>query len=94
MFPHVLMLIAIGVAPVAQFIEAAAGGVLARVQDGDLVTVDCEQGTLQLHVEADALAARAPAAVPPSEAGWGRELFSVFRDNVSDANQGASVLFR
>ena len=74
--------------------EAAAGGMLARVQDGDVVTVDCENGSLTLHVGADALAARTPAAAPPSAPGWGRDLFSVFRDNVSDANQGASVLFR
>ena len=69
-------------------------GALTQELAGDLVTVDCEQGTLQLHVEADALSARAPATAPPSEAGWGRELFGMFRDNVSDANQGASVLFR
>ena len=74
--------------------EAAAGGALARVQDGDVVTVDCENGSLAVHVGSDALAARTPAGAPPPAAGWGRELFGVFRDNVSDANQGASVLFR
>ncbi len=74
--------------------EAAADGALARVQDGDVVTVDCEQGRLTLHVDADVLAARTPATAPPAETGWGRELFATFRDNVADANAGASVFFR
>ncbi|MBL8311299.1 MAG: phosphogluconate dehydratase [Burkholderiales bacterium] len=74
--------------------EAAAGGGLARVQDGDVVTLDCDRGTLRLHVDADVLAGRNPAATPAAESGWGRELFTVFRDNVADANVGASVFFR
>ena len=71
--------------------EAAAGGALARVQDGDIVTVDCETGALMLHVDEATLAARPNAPVPDAQTGWGRELFSVFRDNVSDANVGAST---
>ena len=31
--------------------EAAAGGALARVQDGDMVTVDCETGMLLLQLD-------------------------------------------
>ena len=71
--------------------EAAAGGALARVRDGDIVTVDCETGTLTVHVDAEILAARAAAPVPDSQTGWGRELFGAFRDNVSDADCGASI---
>ena len=71
--------------------EAAAGGALARVQDGDMVTVDCETGVLMLHVDEATLAARSNAPVPEAQTGWGRELFGVFRDNVSDANVGASI---
>lgn len=71
--------------------EAAAGGALARVQDGDIVTVDCESGTLRVHVDDATLAARTNAPAPDSQTGWGRELFATFRDNVSDANVGASV---
>ena len=74
--------------------EAAAGGALARVQDGDLVTVDCETGTLAVHVDAATLVARTNAPVPDSQTGWGRELFSAFRDNVSDAHLGASIFFK
>ncbi|MEQ1595292.1 MAG: phosphogluconate dehydratase [Casimicrobium sp.] len=74
--------------------EAAAGGPLARVLDGDIVTVDCDAGTLTLHVDDTTLAARSNASVPESQTGWGRELFAVFRDNVSDAHLGASVFFK
>ena len=71
--------------------EAAAGGALARVRDGDLVTVDCIEGTLTLHVDAAELAARTNAPTPESDTGWGRELFSAFRDNVSAAHLGATI---
>ena len=71
--------------------EAAAGGALARVQDGDLVTVDCDTGTLTLHVDEATLAARTSAPAPEAQTGWGRELFGAFRDNVSDADRGASI---
>ena len=64
------------------------------MRDGDVVTVDCEHGTLTLHVDSETLAVRVPASAPVAEAGWGRELFAVFRDNVGYANVGASVLFR
>ena len=71
--------------------EAAAGGALARVQDGDIVTVDCHSGTLHLHVDDVTLAARGNAPAPAAKSGWGRELFAPFRDNVSNADCGASI---
>ncbi len=74
--------------------ESAAGGALARVIDGDVVTVDCDTGTLTVHVDAATLAARISAPAPESETGWGRELFATFRDNVSDAHLGASIFFK
>ena len=72
--------------------EAAVGGPLARVQDGDLVTLDADAGVLDLHVAPYDLEARA-AAVPDDARvfGTGRELFSSFRAAVGPADQGASV---
>ncbi|QWZ07055.1 phosphogluconate dehydratase [Nocardioides panacis] len=72
--------------------EAAVGGPLARVQDGDLVTLDADAGVLELHVAPYDLDARA-AAVPDDTLvfGTGRELFSSFRAAVGPADQGASV---
>ena len=71
--------------------EAAAGGPLARVQDGDIVTVDCNSGTLHLHVDDATLLARSNAPTPAAKSGWGRELFATFHDNISVADCGASI---
>ena len=72
--------------------EAAVGGPLARVRDGDLVTLDADAGVLELHVAPYDLEAR-DAAVPDDTRvfGTGRELFSSFRAAVGPADQGASV---
>ena len=72
--------------------ECAAGGMLARVRDGDQVTVDAESGTLTVDVPEDELAAREPAAMPDSRFGTGRELFQGFRGRVTSAEEGASSL--
>jgi phosphogluconate dehydratase len=72
--------------------EAAVGGPLARVRDGDLVTLDADAGVLELHVAPYDLEART-ADVPDDTRvfGTGRELFSSFRAAVGPADQGASV---
>ncbi|WP_374227986.1 phosphogluconate dehydratase [Nocardioides sp. TRM66260-LWL] len=71
--------------------EAALDGPLARVVDGDVITVDAEAGTLE--IDAD-LSGRAPTGGPASDAAWvgtGRELFAAFRRAVGPADAGASV---
>lgn len=74
--------------------EAAMGGPLARLQDGDLLSLDANLGTLYCDVEDEEFAARAPAAPPnDSEEGVGRELFGIFRRVVSTPEAGASVIF-
>ncbi|MEM9603364.1 MAG: phosphogluconate dehydratase [Pseudomonadota bacterium] len=83
-----------GVVPAALHVspEAAAGGTIARVYDGDTVRVDCDAGTLSVCVSDDILIQRDPCTVAASEAGLGREMLAVFRDTVSSAEQGASVI--
>ncbi len=71
--------------------EARAGGMLARVRDGDIITLDAQAGTLELQVEPEALAAREAATPPQEEPTLGRGLFGVMRGGVSDAGSGASV---
>jgi len=74
--------------------EAAAGGPLARVRDGDIITVDAVAGTLTVHVPDDEFAARAPSGGAPSPkamAGTGRQLFASMRAAVGPADQGASI---
>ena len=74
--------------------EAALGGPLARVQDGDLVTVDARTGRLDLDVSEAELAARTSTGRAPTGEEWvgtGRELFAGFRATVGPADSGASV---
>jgi phosphogluconate dehydratase len=75
--------------------EAVEGGVIAKVQNGDLIELDSEAGTLQVHVDAAELAAR-PAAecdLSTHASGMGRELFANMRALASGAESGASILF-
>lgn len=75
--------------------EALADGPIARVRDGDMITLDCERGELRLEVDASTLAAR-PIVHPrmtAHETGSGRELFSLFRRHVGAAEAGASPLW-
>jgi phosphogluconate dehydratase len=75
--------------------EAFAGGLLAKVQDGDIIRVDAEKGILELKVSEDELRGRQPAR-PSLEAhrhGMGRELFGVLRRDLTGAEEGASSVF-
>jgi phosphogluconate dehydratase len=74
--------------------EATAGGPIARLRTGDLIRLDAERGTLEVRLEAAALAAR-PAAPDPraGEAGCGRELFAHMRAMAQPAERGAGMFF-
>jgi phosphogluconate dehydratase len=75
--------------------EALADGPIARVMDGDWITLDCERGVLELEVDAATFAAR-PVQHPDlshNQHGTGRELFGLFRTHASTAESGASPLF-
>ncbi|HTS12723.1 MAG TPA: IlvD/Edd family dehydratase [Candidatus Limnocylindrales bacterium] len=71
--------------------EAAAGGPLALVESGDMVTLDVAKRLLCLEVEESVLAARrAKWAAPPLPArGWER----LYVKHVMQANQGADLDF-
>ncbi|WP_349256460.1 phosphogluconate dehydratase [Aliidongia sp.] len=73
--------------------ESAEGGPLARIQDGDMIRLDVDAGTLELLVAPDILAARTPATFDAQRnaKGTGRELFGVLRRAVSGAEEGATV---
>ncbi len=59
--------------------EAAEGGPLARIQDGDIVRVDAVAGTIGVLVDPAEWAARAIARQPAQPMGTGRELFALMR---------------
>ena len=73
--------------------EAKAGGPIALIEEGDMIRVDSEMGTLELLVDAAELSARTPATpdLSGNEFGLGRELFAPFRAAVGTADNGASV---
>ncbi len=73
--------------------EVADGGPLGRVRDGDVLRVDATRGQLEALVPAEQWAAREVAAVPPSPAGFGREMFAALRAANNGAEAGAACLF-
>jgi phosphogluconate dehydratase len=74
--------------------EAAAGGPLARLRDGDVVRLDGVRGTLQALVDAGEWNAREPATITDAQReanghDVGRELFAGMRRNALAAEEGA-----
>jgi phosphogluconate dehydratase len=72
--------------------EAANGGPIAKVRDGDLIRVDAVAGTIEV-LEPD-FADRAPVTADLSANAWGhgREMFEVFRRSVGLSSEGAGVV--
>ena len=75
--------------------EAASGGALAKLRDGDRVRIDAEAGTMEALVAEAEWQARMPdqADLSGNRSGHGRELFAVMRAQVGPAEQGACALF-
>ncbi|MGZ4476501.1 MAG: phosphogluconate dehydratase [Nocardioides sp.] len=72
--------------------EAALGGPLARVQNGDIITVDAVKGTVTIDVDPEEFARReSTGSADLGVTGTGRELFASFRASVGTADTGASV---
>jgi dihydroxy-acid dehydratase len=72
--------------------EAAAGGPLALVENGDVITLDVPGRSLHLHVDEATLAARRAAWTPPppaAERGYTR----LYIDHVLQADKGADFDF-
>jgi phosphogluconate dehydratase len=78
--------------------EAAAGGDLAKVRDGDVIRLDAGAETLHVLVDPAEWAARPLATMPEAlraanGVGMGRELFANMRRNALAAEQGACTWF-
>ncbi|WP_296652105.1 phosphogluconate dehydratase [Paraburkholderia sp.] len=74
--------------------ETLLHGPIGKVRDGDIVVIDAVEGVLDVEVDAaewDARPVAQPAHQESNEAGFGRELFGVFRAAAAPAEQGASV---
>lgn len=72
--------------------EAARGGAIAKLQDGDVVRLCGNTGTLSVLVDADTWEARRPAIAPPAHVGTGRELFALMRATADEAEKGGSAM--
>jgi phosphogluconate dehydratase len=72
--------------------ESMAGGLIGKVRDGDIIRVDAQAGTVDALVRDDEWAARSvdTSVTKGVTRGMGRELFAVFRHNISSAEEGAS----
>ncbi len=72
--------------------EAAAGGPLAKLRDGDRVRVDATAGTLEVLEEGFEARPAAEVDLSANDHGLGRELFETFRRTAGLTTQGACAL--
>ena len=72
--------------------EANKGGSIGKIKTGDLLTLNCVEGTLICH-ESDFELRATVTKECTDQVGLGRELFGVFRRQVTDSEQGACTLF-
>ena len=68
--------------------EAATGGPLALVKNGDLITIDAEKREINLHVSKSELQKRRRAWKPPREK-YKRGVLAKYAKQVSPASTGA-----
>jgi phosphogluconate dehydratase len=71
--------------------EALHGGLLGKLQDGDIIEIDAEHSVLNVKLSIEELRARPQHVIDTAgnQFGLGRELFAPFRKNVSSAETGA-----
>ncbi|MFT7253992.1 MAG: phosphogluconate dehydratase [Paracoccaceae bacterium] len=72
--------------------EAACGGLIGKVQDGDIIRLDATNGVIEVLTEG--VQDRPTASVDLSANGFGigREMFEIFRQTVGPSTDGAGVV--
>ncbi len=70
--------------------EAACDGLIGRIRDDDIVTVNAVDGLLSVNANGD-LESRESIYVQAPNVGMGRELFTAFRERAGSAETGASL---
>lgn len=71
--------------------EAYDGGLIGKIQSGDLLRLDSENGILEV-LQGETVTARPTAYKASQEFGFGRELFAKLRAGVSLSEEGASFI--
>jgi len=71
--------------------ESLAGGVVGKIRDGDMVTIDADSGSMVVEAEDIESRPTPDADVANRQVGMGRELFTAFRERSAGAEQGAGI---
>lgn len=72
--------------------EAARGGAIAKLQDGDVVRLCALDGALDVLVDEAEWAGRMAVPMPAVHVGTGRELFALMRGSADEAEKGGSAM--
>ena len=70
--------------------EAFVGGPIAAVREGDIITFDIPNRTLNVEIASEEMAARLKGFTPPALR-WPRGVFRKYVDRVSSASTGATT---
>lgn len=71
--------------------EAAKGGLIGKIMDNDLISIDAHTGSFNLNVDESILENRIPNT--NQDKNYMRRYFGAFSHSVSPANEGACILF-
>ncbi len=73
--------------------EAKSGGMLAKIKDGDMIRFDVLEGKISLLLDEEEFNNRPieRANLEKNYHGFGRELFALIRQNISGAEEGATI---
>jgi phosphogluconate dehydratase len=72
--------------------EAARGGPIAKLRDGDIVRICAGRGLIEALVDSAEWEARELADRPIEKMGTGRELFAIMREGADEAERGGSAM--
>ncbi len=72
--------------------EAIDGGLLSKLIDGDIITLDASKGILNCHNE-EIISLRKQKKYNNFQENCGRELFNNFKKTITSSDEGASILF-
>ncbi len=74
--------------------ESSENTIFSKIRNGDMIELDVENGSINLLVDESEFIRRLPSTPDNSHQhfGMGRELFSMFRQSVSSAENGASCV--
>ncbi len=70
--------------------EAATGGPISKLRDGDIVLLNADNGILEVQTENFESRSSVSIDLSDNQYGLGRELFNIFREHVGPTSEGAN----